>query len=111
MPPPATPASGAAAAAMRPYLTTHGKQVARLHLFDWIVLLLLIAMYAVLGRLQPFHRFVAEDMMASLRYPMKGNTVPSWAVPVRYIYTPTPHLLNKKDHMHVLVSMLIYLKR
>jgi len=92
-PPPATPASGAATA-MRPYLRTHGKQVARLHLFDWAVLLLLVAMYAVLGLLQPFHRFVAEDMMASLRYPMKDNTVPSWAVPVRCIYA-TPHLLKK----------------
>jgi hypothetical protein len=49
MPPPATPASGAAATAMRPCLRTHGKQVARLHLFDWVVLLLLVAMYAVLG--------------------------------------------------------------
>jgi len=87
MPPPATPASGAAATAMRPYLRTHGKQVARLHLFDWIVLLLLVAMYAVLGMVQPFHRFVAEDMMASLRYPMKGNTVPSWAVPVHHYTT------------------------
>jgi hypothetical protein len=72
---------------MRPYLRTHGKQVARLHLFDWVVLLLLVAMYAVLGMVQPFHRFVAEDMMASLRYPMKGNTVPSWAVPVHHYTT------------------------
>ena len=97
MPPPATTPASGAGTAMRPYLRTHGKQVARLHLFDWIVLLLLVAMYAVLGLLQPFHRFVAEDMMASLRYPMKDNTVPSWAVPVWYIYA-TPHLLKKKSY-------------
>lgn len=85
MPPPATPASGAATT-MSPCLRTHGKQIARLHLFDWVVLLLFVAMYAVLGQVQPFHRFVAEDMMASLRYPMKDNTVPGWAVPVQYFY-------------------------
>ncbi|KAG0515121.1 hypothetical protein BDA96_10G252100 [Sorghum bicolor] len=113
MPPPATPASGAAAAAMRPYLTTHGKQVARLHLFDWIVLLLLIAMYAVLGRLQPFHRFVAEDMMASLRYPMKGNTVPSWAVPIIAIVVPMIFMVgiyikrrNVYDLHHAILGLL-----
>ena len=80
MQPPATAGPGAAAA--HPCLRTHGKEVAWLHLVDWIVLLLLVAMYGVLGLVQPFHRFVAGDMMATLRYPMKDNTVPGWAVPV-----------------------------
>lgn len=79
-PQPATAAGSRAPA--QPCLRTHGKEVAWLHLLDWIVLVLLVAMYAVLGLVQPFHRFVAEDMMTTLRYPMKGNTVPSWAVPV-----------------------------
>jgi diacylglycerol diphosphate phosphatase / phosphatidate phosphatase len=79
MPPLATAGPGAAA---HPCLRTHGKEVAWLHLLDWIVLLLLVAMYGVLSLVQPFHRFVAEDMMATLRYPMKDNTVPGWAVPV-----------------------------
>lgn len=113
MPPPATPASGAAATAMRPCLRTHGKQVARLHLFDWIVLLLLVAMYAVLGMVQPFHRFVAEDMMASLRYPMKGNTVPSWAVPIVAIVVPMIFIVgiyikrrNVYDLHHAILGLL-----
>ncbi|XP_066377030.1 lipid phosphate phosphatase 2-like isoform X2 [Miscanthus floridulus] len=111
-PPPATPASGAATA-MRPYLRTHGKQVARLHLFDWAVLLLLVAMYAVLGLLQPFHRFVAEDMMASLRYPMKDNTVPSWAVPIIAIVVPMIFIVgiyikrrNVYDLHHAILGLL-----
>nr|CAB3468430.1 unnamed protein product [Digitaria exilis] len=85
MPPAATAGSRAPA---HPCLKTHGKEVARLHLFDWIVLLLLVAMYGVLSLIQPFHRFVAEDMMVTLRYPMKNNTVPSWAVPVIAIVVP-----------------------
>ncbi|KAM3211939.1 hypothetical protein ACQJBY_065190 [Aegilops geniculata] len=79
MPPPANPE---ASAAVHPCLKTHGKEVARLHLFDWIVLLLLVATTGALGLVQPFHRFVAQDMMSDLRYPMKGSTVPDWAVPV-----------------------------
>nr|CAB3470876.1 unnamed protein product [Digitaria exilis] len=85
MPPAATAVSRAPA---HPCLKTHGKEVARLHLFDWIVLLLLVAMYGVLSLVQPFHRFVAEDMMVTLRYPMKNNTVPGWAVPVIAIVVP-----------------------
>ncbi|VAI76701.1 unnamed protein product [Triticum turgidum subsp. durum] len=85
MPPPATPAPSAT---VHPCLRTHGKEVARLHLFDWIVLLLLVATIGLLGLVQPFHRFVSQDMMADLRYPMKRSTVPDWAVPVRHTYTP-----------------------
>ncbi|TKW22385.1 hypothetical protein SEVIR_4G225000v4 [Setaria viridis] len=85
LPPPATAGPRAPA---HPCLRTHGKEVARLHLFDWIVLVLLVATYAVLGLIQPFHRFVAEDMMATLRYPMKDNTVPGWAVPIIAIVVP-----------------------
>ncbi|KAF7102394.1 hypothetical protein CFC21_103537 [Triticum aestivum] len=85
MPPPATPAPSAA---VQPCLRTHGKEVARLHLFDWIVLLLLVATTGALGLVQPFHRFVAQDMMSDLRYPMKGSTVPDWAVPVIAIVVP-----------------------
>ena len=65
-----------------PYLTTHGGKVARLHLYDWVVLALLVAIDVGLNLIEPFHRFVGEDMMAELRYPLKSNTVPVWAVPV-----------------------------
>lgn len=65
-----------------PYLKTHGGKVARLHRLDWAVLLLLAAADVGLNLVEPFHRFVGEDMLADLRYPLKSNTVPVWAVPV-----------------------------
>lgn len=71
----------------RPYLKTHGSKVARLHLFDWIVLALLVAIDVGLNLIEPFHRFVGEDMITDLRYPLKSNTIPVWAVPVRHLYS------------------------
>lgn len=65
-----------------PYLKTHGGKVARLHRLDWAVLLLIAAADVGLNLVEPFHRFVGEDMLADLRYPLKSNTVPVWAVPV-----------------------------
>jgi len=111
MQPPATAGPGAAAA--HPCLRTHGKEVAWLHLVDWIVLLLLVAMYGVLGLVQPFHRFVAGDMMAALRYPMKDNTVPGWAVPVIAIVVPMVFIIgvyvkrrNVYDLHHAILGLL-----
>ncbi|KAJ8464160.1 hypothetical protein OPV22_026712 [Ensete ventricosum] len=37
---------------------------------------------------EPFHRFVGRDMMIDLKYPLKSNTVPFWAVPVIGIILP-----------------------
>jgi hypothetical protein len=92
----------AAAAAVRlgpppPYLKTHGGKVARLHMLDWIVLVLLGAIDVGLNLIEPFHRFVGKDMLDSLLYPLKDNTVPVWAVPVRYARLPSmllqiPHI-------------------
>jgi hypothetical protein len=85
-PPPPAPASATA----RPgppqpqvYLKSHGIRVARPHLLDWAVLVLLVALDGALNFIEPFHRFVGADMMPGLRYPLKDNTVPVWAVPVR----------------------------
>lgn len=49
---------------------------------DWLILLLLVIIDAVLNIIEPFHRFVGEGMMTDLRYPLKDNTIPFWAVPV-----------------------------
>jgi len=49
---------------------------------DWLILLLLVIIDAVLNVIEPFHRFVGEGMMTDLRYPLKDNTIPFWAVPV-----------------------------
>ena len=72
-----------------PYLKTHGAKVARLHMVDWIVLVLLAAAVVVLNLIEPFHRFVGKGMMDTLMYPLKENTVPIWAVPVRPPHLPS----------------------
>ncbi|MFQ6640678.1 hypothetical protein Gotur_014308 [Gossypium turneri] len=67
---------------------SHGVKVARTHMHDWIILLLLIVIEVILNVIEPFHRFVGEDMMTDLKYPMKDNTVPFWAVPMLAIMLP-----------------------
>jgi len=82
-----------------PYITSHGSKVARLHMYDWIVLVLLAVLDGVLNIIEPFHRFVGSEMMTDLRYPMKDNTVPFWAVPIIGIIGP------------MLIITAIYFKR
>lgn len=55
---------------------------------DWLILLLLVVVEVILNLIEPFHRFVGEEMLTDLKYPMKGNTVPFWAVPVIAILVP-----------------------
>ena len=71
MPAPAAARLGAP----HPYLKTHGAKMARLHMVDWIVLLLLAAADVGLNLIEPFHRFVGKGMMDTLLYPLKENTV------------------------------------
>uniref|UniRef100_A0A7C9CJT7 Phosphatidic acid phosphatase type 2/haloperoxidase domain-containing protein n=1 Tax=Opuntia streptacantha TaxID=393608 RepID=A0A7C9CJT7_OPUST len=69
-------------------IKSHGVKVARIHMHDWIILILLVAIEAVLIFIEPFHRFVGEGMMTDLMYPLKPNTVPAWAVPIIAILVP-----------------------
>lgn len=66
---------------------SHGVTVARTHMHDWLILMLLVATYFILNLIDPFHRYVGKDMMGDLKYPLKDNTVPVWAVPVRNLST------------------------
>ncbi|KAJ8770062.1 hypothetical protein K2173_010093 [Erythroxylum novogranatense] len=67
---------------------SHGVKVARAHMHDWLILLLLVVIEVVLNIIEPFHRFVGKDMMTDLSYPLKDNTVPFWAVPIVAILLP-----------------------
>lgn len=69
-------------------LRSHGVQVARIHMHDWLILLLLIIIDIILNVIEPFHRFVGKGMMEDLMYPLKDNTVPFWAVPIIAILLP-----------------------
>ncbi|KAK6931548.1 hypothetical protein RJ641_003341 [Dillenia turbinata] len=51
------------------------------HKHDWLILLLLAA-------IEPFRRYVGEDMMSDLKYTMKSDTVPAWAVPLYAVLLP-----------------------
>lgn len=61
---------------------SHGMTVAMTHLHDWLILILLLAIVVILNAIHPFYRFIGKDMMTDLKYPLKSNTVPIWAVPV-----------------------------
>ena len=63
-------------------LKSHGAKVARIHMHDWLILILLIVIDVLLNLIEPFHRFVGEEMMTDLKYPLKDNTIPVWTVPV-----------------------------
>ena len=63
-------------------IKSHGAAVAKKHKHDWLILLVLAAIEIALFMMHPFYRFVGKGMMDDLRYPMKDNTVPVWAVPV-----------------------------
>lgn len=65
-------------------LQSHGVTLARTHIHDWLILILLVAIEILLNVIHPFYRFVGKDMMTDLKYPLKDNTVPIWAVPVSY---------------------------
>ncbi|GAU25625.1 hypothetical protein TSUD_49770 [Trifolium subterraneum] len=69
-------------------IRSHGARVARIHMHDWLILLLLVVIDAVLNIIEPFHRFVGEGMLTDLRYPLKDNTIPFWAVPIIAILLP-----------------------
>lgn len=62
--------------------------MAKIHMHDWLILVLLIVLDAILNLINPFYRFVGEGMMTFLRYPMKANTIPFWAVPFIAILLP-----------------------
>uniref|UniRef100_A0ACD5VI26 Uncharacterized protein n=1 Tax=Avena sativa TaxID=4498 RepID=A0ACD5VI26_AVESA len=71
-----------------PTIRSHGVRVLRSHAYDWLALLLLLAVEGLLNAIEPFHRFVGAGMMTDLRYPMKTNTVPAWAVPIVAVIGP-----------------------
>ncbi|KAJ3694453.1 hypothetical protein LUZ60_009933 [Juncus effusus] len=67
---------------------SHGINLARKHLYDWIIIILLIIIMICLSTADPFYRFVGKEMMSDLKYPHKANTVPAWAVPVISVVFP-----------------------
>lgn len=67
---------------------SHGFVVARTHMHDWLILMLLVLLEIILYIIHPFYRFVSKDLMTDLKYPLKSNTVPAWAVPMYAVLLP-----------------------
>ncbi|XP_027154748.1 lipid phosphate phosphatase 2-like [Coffea eugenioides] len=80
-------------------IKSHGATVAKSHKHDWLILLLLIILEIVLNIIHPFYRFVGQDMLTDLKYPMKENTVPIWSVPLYAVLLP------------IAIFLVIYLRR
>ncbi|KAI6677094.1 hypothetical protein NL676_037890 [Syzygium grande] len=80
-------------------IKSHGAALAKNHMHDWLILLLLALLEVMLYIIHPFYRFVGKDMMTDLKYPMKRNTVPIWAVPVYAVLLP------------ISVFLLVYVRR
>ncbi|EYU44117.1 hypothetical protein ABFS82_04G136700 [Erythranthe guttata] len=70
-------------------LQSHGAKLARVHMHDWLILLLLAVIDGCLNLIEPFHRYVSSDLMTDLKYPFKmQDTVPMWAVPIYAVILP-----------------------
>ncbi|GLT48861.1 hypothetical protein SLA2020_224530 [Shorea laevis] len=67
---------------------SHGLKVARTHKHDWIMVLLLVVIDALLNFIEPFHRFVGEGMMTDLKYPFHQDTIPFWVVGIVVVLLP-----------------------
>ncbi|XAR72308.1 Phosphatidate phosphatase [Bertholletia excelsa] len=94
-------------------IRSHGAQVARIHMHDWLILFLLVVVDVILNLIEPFHRFVGEEMLSDLKYPLKDNTIPFWAVPVIAILLPLAVILvyyfirrNVYDFHHAILGLL-----
>ncbi|KAK8470678.1 hypothetical protein PHAVU_003G031400 [Phaseolus vulgaris] len=94
-------------------IRSHGAKVARTHMHDWLILLVLAIIDGILNVIEPFHRFVGEGMMTDLRYPLKDNTIPFWAVPIVAILLPIAIILvyyffrkDVYDFHHAILGLL-----
>ena len=56
----------------------------RFYVTDWGLLVLLAILTGGLESLKPFQRYVGAYQLTSLMYPLRGDTVPNWVVPVSY---------------------------
>lgn len=63
-------------------LKSHGTKLARIHLHDWLILILLIVIEIILNVIEPFHRYIGPHMLTDIMFPFHEDTIPFWAVPV-----------------------------
>ncbi|KAM7479672.1 hypothetical protein LguiA_027885 [Lonicera macranthoides] len=92
----------------------HGTKLARIHMQDWLILVLLGVIDGLLNYVEPFHRYIGKDMMTDLKFPFKEDTVPMWAVPIFSILLPCVifliYYIYRKDicDLHDAILGLLY---
>ncbi|XP_022990866.1 lipid phosphate phosphatase 2-like isoform X1 [Cucurbita maxima] len=95
-------------------LRSDGVTVARIHMHDWFIFLLLVLIEFILNLSHPFYRYVGKDMMTDLKFPFKDNTVPFWAVHIYAVLLPIVVFLfvywRRKDvyDLHHAILGLLY---
>lgn len=63
---------------------SHVLKLVRRHRLDWLTLLLLGLIDGLLNLIEPFHRYLSEEMLTpDIKYPYHHDTIPMWSVPVR----------------------------
>ncbi|XP_030452196.2 lipid phosphate phosphatase 2-like isoform X1 [Syzygium oleosum] len=80
-------------------MRSSGMMVARTYIYDWLILMVLVVIGSLLHLIHPFYRFVGKDMMTNLKYPLKSNSVPFWAVPTYALLLP------------MVIFVVVYLRR
>lgn len=80
-------------------MMSSGVTVARTYIYDWLILMVIVVIGPLLHLIHPFYRFVGKDMMTNLKYPLKSNTVPFWAVPMYALLLP------------MVIFVVLYLRR
>ncbi|KAL9246249.1 hypothetical protein vseg_019809 [Gypsophila vaccaria] len=100
---------------VQPYtIMRHGSKLARKHIYDWLILVLLVAIDVGLNRISPFDRYVGKDMMDGLKYPFHPNTIPFWSVYVYAVAFPIfifliRYLMRKDVHdLHHAILGILY---
>lgn len=57
--------------------------LARKHLHDWVILVVLGVIIGLLNLIEPFHRYLSKEMLTpDVKYPFKEDSIPMFAVPV-----------------------------
>ncbi|KAF8010173.1 hypothetical protein BT93_J0964 [Corymbia citriodora subsp. variegata] len=69
-------------------MRSNGMKVVRTHIYDWLILMLLVVIESLLHFIHPFYCFVGKGMMTNLKYPPKSDTVPIWAIPMYALLLP-----------------------
>jgi hypothetical protein len=71
------------------------------HIRDWSIIIVCIILDVILNVIHPYKRFVGQYNFLysqTLRYPLKGETVPTWALVVRVLSLSYKYICDIRIH-------------